>query len=831
MTPNESWGDQNDSVSVASRVPDVSIIVAVHNDEGWIGAALDSCLAQTWENFEVICVDDASTDGTLAVVREFQARDSRVRVFEQEENKSAFQARRVGIFEAKSKYILFLDGDDELARDAVRLSLQTARSEEADLVGFGVEVIAASGDHPRRFESDLQHKQPLLVAEEILPGLFPAGKVAQGHLWRYLWDIRLLQEAYEMLPSDLQLYRANDLPIVFLGVAMSQKYVSIDERLYRYWFRRGGSGGSTVDRAAFRFYLSALDAIESIEGSVRRLALERGESNGILASYESAKLSVIHVVLRYGERVRADEQMTCLSLLVDRVGPSDVIRSAATFFTSGLSYLARNRKVLEAPVKPSGRTVLITAGNLASGGVQGVVVSQASQLLEAGFKVVVAVRTLNGLVHDLPVGVPLVEISGDSSGGKISTYLDILAEYHVDIAIDHWILYKDDWPFFALAAKSVGVPTIGWLHNFALRPMFDFNTRTSSLTDYLPLLRQVVTLSAADVAFWKLRGISQAVYLPNPPSPMLLDRPQRSEPRTLPSGQPLRLVWWGRIQQHTKRVRDLIEVAASLRDLEVPFELTIIGPDSPDLTSAQLRELAANRGVEDLVNLPGPLHGDALVDALEDADIYVCTSAIEGYPLTLIEAQSMGLPVAMYELPWLAVAQDNQGLVTVTQGDYRSLAREISRLSDDLTEYERVSRASLEASSIALNHNFSELYSDLLSGALGDEFSPEPSIEMARILLDRAIDFQEQNSGKELRYQKRILGQLASEKKDSDKIRKRAAGYAEKNAKLQNDLRRLRTWIDRLKENSQVQQQELRRLRGWNSKLRNRLSSSSATND
>ncbi|HEV6953789.1 MAG TPA: glycosyltransferase, partial [Promicromonospora sp.] len=76
--------------------PLVSIILPVHNDETWIGNALDSCLRQTNEQFEVICVDDASTDGTAAVVEGYQARDERVRLIRLEQNGSAFQGRRAG---------------------------------------------------------------------------------------------------------------------------------------------------------------------------------------------------------------------------------------------------------------------------------------------------------------------------------------------------------------------------------------------------------------------------------------------------------------------------------------------------------------------------------------------------------------------------------------------------------------------------------------------------------------------------------------------------------------------------------------------------------------
>lgn len=68
------------------------------------------------------------------------------------------------------------------------------------------------------------------------------------------------------------------------------------------------------------------------------------------------------------------------------------------------------------------------------------------------------------------------------------------------------------------------------------------------------------------------------------------------------------------------------------------------------------------------MSLPGPLHGEHLIAEISKADVFVNTSTIEGYLLTLVEAQALGLPVLMYDLPWLDVVRENDGLITVPQG-------------------------------------------------------------------------------------------------------------------------------------------------------------------
>ena len=89
----------------------VSIIVPTYNRENVIERALRSILRQTYSAYEVIVVDDGSTDGTESVVTGLQ--DARIRYIALQENQGVAHARNVGIQEAKYDYVAFLDSDDE----------------------------------------------------------------------------------------------------------------------------------------------------------------------------------------------------------------------------------------------------------------------------------------------------------------------------------------------------------------------------------------------------------------------------------------------------------------------------------------------------------------------------------------------------------------------------------------------------------------------------------------------------------------------------------------------------------------------------------------------
>ncbi|NKF31548.1 glycosyltransferase family 4 protein, partial [Pseudomonas sp. BGM005] len=136
--------------------------------------------------------------------------------------------------------------------------------------------------------------------------------------------------------------------------------------------------------------------------------------------------------------------------------------------------------------------------------------------------------------------------------------------------------------------------------------------------------------------------------------------------------------------------------------------------------------MAKERGLAHRVEAIGAVRGDALTAAIDSADLFVNTSIIEGYPLTLPEAQSRGLPVAMYDLPWLSLIQGNAGVITTPQQNPETLAEALADLVADPERYEMMSRASIAAAAEATSSDFAQLYEQLLRGDLPPEHSPEP---------------------------------------------------------------------------------------------------------
>lgn len=116
--------------------PTISVIVPVYNVERYLPECLESIVKQCLDDYEVILVDDGSTDSSRAICDEYAGKHSQFRVIHRE-NKGVASARNRGIAESRGEYILFLDSDDYLIPGTVIPLLHLALENKLDVLGFG----------------------------------------------------------------------------------------------------------------------------------------------------------------------------------------------------------------------------------------------------------------------------------------------------------------------------------------------------------------------------------------------------------------------------------------------------------------------------------------------------------------------------------------------------------------------------------------------------------------------------------------------------------------------------------------------------------------------
>lgn len=113
----------------------VSVILCVYNEEQYVRQAIDSVLSQSLEDFELIIVNDGSTDDTLNIINSYD--DSRIRVIDQE-NIGLGASRNRAMADASGEYVAFLDGDDWFSSDALEKAYSEAKSKDCDITIFQI---------------------------------------------------------------------------------------------------------------------------------------------------------------------------------------------------------------------------------------------------------------------------------------------------------------------------------------------------------------------------------------------------------------------------------------------------------------------------------------------------------------------------------------------------------------------------------------------------------------------------------------------------------------------------------------------------------------------
>ena len=116
-------------------LPKVSVIVPVYNVENYLEECLDSLVNQTLIDFEIICIDDGSTDRSLEILRQYESQYPNFRIFTQNNNGPS-KARNVGLDNALGEYIYFMDSDDILSKFALKNLYTIAKAKSLDLIIF-----------------------------------------------------------------------------------------------------------------------------------------------------------------------------------------------------------------------------------------------------------------------------------------------------------------------------------------------------------------------------------------------------------------------------------------------------------------------------------------------------------------------------------------------------------------------------------------------------------------------------------------------------------------------------------------------------------------------
>lgn len=279
-------------------VPRVSVVLPTLNEEAVVGRALDSLSDQTFADFEVIVVDDGSTDGTLDVVRSKADDLPEVRIVERHDQSGIASALNRGVAEAAGEYIARQDADDRsLPRRFERQVLFLEENSDVALVGTGAYHVERNGS--RRSRRRVYENPPLEIYKKKSP-------FVHGSVMMRTAAVRAVGGYDETFPT------AEDRD---LWVRMSQEYElrNIDEPLYLLTLSGDSAYASDMYRAKLYGRYAAIRVLddripEGYDAEVEREGIEAIER--VLREEELAeiKLGISQELLRWGKRAESRER-------------------------------------------------------------------------------------------------------------------------------------------------------------------------------------------------------------------------------------------------------------------------------------------------------------------------------------------------------------------------------------------------------------------------------------------------------------------------------------------------------------------------------------------
>lgn len=240
-----------------SGSPIVSVIIPVHNSELYLRQCIDSVLGQTLHDIEIICVNDASTDSSEAILHEYEAANSYFKVFSQASG-GAGAARNLGLRQSVGRYLCFLDSDDFFEQDMLEKAVERAEETKSDIVVYGAWLFDENRKANRHakwlLQTDFLPKEEPFSPNSIADHLF---NVFGNYTWNKLFSADFIKsEGIEFQ----QISRTNDLLFTCTALAKANRISTITQCFTHYRVSICTSLQATNDRDPLSF-VKAFDAL------------------------------------------------------------------------------------------------------------------------------------------------------------------------------------------------------------------------------------------------------------------------------------------------------------------------------------------------------------------------------------------------------------------------------------------------------------------------------------------------------------------------------------------------------------------------------------------
>ncbi|MDR0853071.1 MAG: glycosyltransferase [Clostridiales Family XIII bacterium] len=305
-----------------------SVLIPVYNGGDHFRETVDSVINQTFADIEVVISDDASTDKSASIIKEYAEKDKRVVPIFMERNMGTAAVRSHLVSKATGDYCIFVDADDELVIDACEVLSDVIVSIDADIIQFGENVINSS-DLPEEsikwFVDYIKPLQERLISDDLLHLCFAERKFA-WNLHGKVFKTDLLKKAYDNIGDD-RVISCEDIYGMFYILFYARSYQGIDySPLYNYNYGRGANGQKTVSLQRYQNVCYQATISEKHEEFAERMGVTAWLKDILELNREMFVHGGVECWLSFSEK----DRIARLPILLDAWEPDLVINKLAT---------------------------------------------------------------------------------------------------------------------------------------------------------------------------------------------------------------------------------------------------------------------------------------------------------------------------------------------------------------------------------------------------------------------------------------------------------------------------------------------------------------------
>lgn len=266
------------------KAPKISVIVPVYNVEKYLHRCIESILAQTFTDFELLLIDDGSTDKSGNICDGYAQKDKRIMVFHKK-NGGVSSARNLGIDNATGIWLYFVDSDDLIDKDAFNIFMDKVIP-NIDLIMAGYYVVAGDGTIVERPKNK---RETNLTYQEALKEMFkPSDLGYQGYLWCKIFKNQIIKDNLLYFDENIS-FNEDRLFIINYICASKKNVVYTTVPVYSY-ISRIGSAMSSLKKAYNKKFATDFDAYilmyDKIIACTQDCELKRLVIEGICNSYK-----------------------------------------------------------------------------------------------------------------------------------------------------------------------------------------------------------------------------------------------------------------------------------------------------------------------------------------------------------------------------------------------------------------------------------------------------------------------------------------------------------------------------------------------------------------